>query len=321
MLDLERRQKLTRLLRTHRAMSKQDLIAALETSPATFKRDLAWLKDRSGADIRFDRELGGYVLHEQPGKNPEYFPGLWFSAGEIHALLSLFQLAQSLEPSLLGAHLKPVIARLEKQLTGDGVKRETLSQRIRVLHMAHRAPDPQVFEVAAIATLGRRRLKVFHFNRLTGEKLERVLSPQRLVHYRDNWYLDAWCHLRQDLRSFALDAIEKAEPLDDAVQFIPDKELEAHYASAYGIFAGKADHVAKLRFTPSRSRWIVKERWHPEQKLEVGPDGGCTLAIPYHESHELVMDILRHGHEVEVLEPPELRAQVANALRKAAAQY
>ena len=128
-------------------------------------------------------------------------------------------------------------------------------------------------------------------------------------------------HLRQDLRSFALDAIEKAEPLDDAVHFIPDKELEAHYASAYGIFAGKADHVAMLRFTPQRSRWIVKERWHPEQKLEVDRDGGCTLAIPYHESHELVMDILRHGHEVEVLAPPELRAQVANALRKAAAQY
>lgn len=321
MLDVERRHKLIRLLRNHRVMSTQQLLDALETSPATLKRDLAYLRDRSGATILFDRERGGYVLSESAGADPEYFPGLWFSAGEIHGLLTLYRLAESLEPSLLGDHLQPIVAKLEKQLAGEGIDRETLARRIRVLHIAHRAPDPRTFETASIATLGRRQLQVAHFNRWTGEHHDRLLSPQRLLHYRDNWYLDAWCHMRKALRSFALDAIERVELLETPAKAIPEAEMEVHYASAYGIFAGKADKLAVLRFTPQRSRWITKETWHPQQELTVAADGSCTLSIPYHEPHELVMDILRHGSEVLVLGPPELREQVATALRKAAAQY
>jgi predicted DNA-binding transcriptional regulator YafY len=321
MLDVERRHKLIRLLRSHRSMSKQALLKMLETSPATFKRDLVYLRDRAGAVIEFDRELGGYVLHEKPGADPEYLPGLWFSAGEIHALLTLYRLAESLEPSLLGKHLSPVVAKLEKQLEGGGVDRELLTKRIRVLHMAHRAPDRAAFEKTSIATLGRRQLKVLHFHRGKGERLERVLSPQHLVHYRDNWYLDAWCHTRQALRSFALDAIESVTMLDAPAKSVSDSEMDAHYASSFGIFGGKADKLAVLRFTPERSRWIAKEQWHPEQVLEIAPDGACTLRIPYHEPHELVMDVLRYADQVKVLEPPALRDAVAVALRKAAAQY
>jgi predicted DNA-binding transcriptional regulator YafY len=319
MLEIERCHKMIRLLRNRRVVTRAAFMEATGASLATFKRDLAYLKDRAGAEVEFDRELGGYVLQNDNGK--EYFPGLWFSAGEIHGLLTLYQLAASLEPGLLGEHLTPLVDKLEKQLEGEGVSREALGKRIRVLHMAHRAPDPAVFEVASLATLGGRKVRVTHLKRASGERLERELSPQRLVHYRDNWYLDAWCHTREALRSFGLDAIERAELLDAPAKRIAEKVMQEHYASSYGIFAGKADQVAVLRFTPKRSRWIVKERWHPEQELSVDGEGAVTLRLPYHASQELVMDVLRHGPEVEVLEPPALRAEVAAALRAAAALY
>ncbi len=318
---VERFYKIIRLLRARGTVSAPTMRDELGISPATFKRDLDYLRDRLDAPIRHDRDRGGYVLDEAPGSTKEYLPGLWFSAGEVHALLTLYTLAASLEPTLIGEHLKPLIAKLEKQLEGEGLKRETLTRRIRILHMAHRPPDAATFETASIATLGRRQLKVLHFNRGKGTKLERVLSPQRLVHYRDNWYLDAWCHTRNELRTFALDAVEQAELLDTPAKALPEKDMDAHYASAFGIFAGKADHLAVLRFTPERTRWIAKEQWHPDQVLQMHDDGACTLTIPYHEPPELVQDILRHGAEVEVLAPPELRAEVAAALRKAAAQY
>lgn len=318
---VERFYKIIRLLRARGAVPTAVLRKELGISPATWKRDLEYLRDRMDAPIEYDRERGGYVLSEPPGSTREYLPGLWFSAGEIHGLLTLYSLAASLEPTLIGEHLKPLIAKLEKQLEGEGISRESLTRRIRILHMAHRPPDSATFETASIATLGRRQLKVRHFNRWSGERLERTLSPQRLLHYRDNWYLDAWCHTRNALRSFALDAIEQVELLDAPARAVTEKEMDAHYASAYGIFGGKADKVAVLKFSATRSRWIVKEQWHPEQVLETHKDGGCTLRIPYRESPELVMDILRHGDQVEVLEPAELRAEVAAALRAAAAIY
>jgi predicted DNA-binding transcriptional regulator YafY len=319
MLDIERCHKMIRLLRSRRVVTREAFMEATGASLATFKRDLAYLKDRAGAEVEFERDLGGYVLRNDTGR--EYFPGLWFSAGEIHGLLTLYQLAASLEPGLLGEHLTPLVDKLEKQLEGEGVSREALGKRIRVLHMAHRAPDPAVFEVASIAALGGRKVRVKHYNRSTGERLDRELSPQRLVHYRDNWYLDAWCHTREALRSFALDAIEQAELLDAPAKRLPEKAMQAHYASSYGIFSGKADQVAVLRFSPQRSRWIAKERWHPEQEMTVAPDGAVTLRLPYHAPQELVMDILRHGDQVEVLAPPALRDEVARALKAAAARY
>ena len=44
---------------------------------------------------------------------------------------------------------------------------------------------------------------------------ERVVSPQRLTQYRNSWYLDAWCHQANGLRSFALERISEQQRLDE----------------------------------------------------------------------------------------------------------
>ena len=102
---------------------------------------------------------------------------------------------------------------------------------------------------------------------------------------------------------------------------IPEKQLDAHYASSYGIFAGEPEHTAVLRFTPERARWVADEHWHPQQQSQWLEDGSYELRIPYYDPRELVMDVLKHGAEVEVLEPVELRRDVAGYLRQAAAKY
>ncbi len=51
------------------------------------------------------------------------------------------------------------------------------------------------------------------------------------------------------------------------------------------------------------------------------PDGGVQLEVPYSHSQEIMMDILRHGHHVEVIQPAKLRNEVAEAHRRAAEQY
>ena len=120
---------------------------------------------------------------------------------------------------------------------------------------------------------------------------------------RDNWYLDAWCHTRKALRSFAVERIHECHILKVPTKDIAEKILETHYAAAYGIFAGKPKHTAVLRFTAERARWVAEEQWHPQQQGTFLADGGYELRIPYADSRELVMDILKHGAEVEVIAP------------------
>ncbi len=143
----------------------------------------------------------------------------------------------------------------------------------------------------------------------------RVISPQRLAHYRGNWYLDAWCHQRDALRSFAIDRIRNAQPLEDTARNIPEVDLDRHFADGYGIFAGVSQHVAVLRFSPERARWVAEECWHPEQKFQWLENGTYELRIPYADPRELVMDILRHVPDVEVVAPESLRIDLLSRLK------
>ena len=138
---------------------------------------------------------------------------------------------------------------------------------------------------------------------------------------RDNWYLDAWCHQRNGLRSFAVERLREAKPLDLDAKNIAEEELDAHFASSYGIFAGKPKHTAVLRFTPERARWVAEEQWHPQQQGRILDDGSYELRIPYADPRELVMDVLKHGAEVKIIEPETLRLLVQQQLQQAWRQY
>lgn len=166
-----------------------------------------------------------------------------------------------------------------------------------------------------------KRLQITHYGRQVNKLSEREISPQRLVYYRDNWYLDAFCHNKDDLRTFAMDALGVVTLLDKPAVSIEETDLRAELESGYGIFAGAKQEIAKLKFSPFRARWVSKEIWHPEQKSEMQEDGSLLLWIPFSDERELILDILRQGEEVEVVAPAALREMVKNKLRLAIKIY
>ncbi|MCG6877123.1 MAG: WYL domain-containing protein [Betaproteobacteria bacterium] len=318
----ERFYKIHQLITRKGTVPVQDFLSALDVSLATFKRDLEYLRDRLHAPIEWDRERRGYRYVAALPDAPRYeLPGLWFNASEIRALLTMQHLLVGLQPGLLEPHVKPLLARLRTLLGSGEHSADEIERRIRILHLGARAVQLPHFESAASGVLGRKRLDIVYRGRGSDQTTSREISPQRLVHYRENWYVDAWCHLRNDLRSFSLDAIQRARLLDKAAKTVPDSELDEILASGYGIFSGRATAWAKLRFTPERARWVGAEQWHPQQKGQFEKNGSYVLELPYADPRELVMDILRHGPEVEVLEPAELRRAVQGQLEAAAARY
>ncbi len=314
--------KMLRLLEARRVVPKDVFLNELEVSLATFKRDLAYLRDRLNAPIEFNSEVGGYRLVDPaPGMPRFQLPGLWFNADEAHGLLTAYYLLENIQPGLLGPHIKPLLQRIRATLGSNDHSWEEVSQRIRVLPQASRTMDTKYFEIISTGVVMRKKLKITHYHRSRDERSERKISPQRLVHYRDNWYLDAWCHERDALRSFAVDSIEAVELLNENAKFIADEELDAEFAGGYGIFGGKATQIAKLKFSPESARWVANETWHPEQISEFDNEGFYFLNLPYSQPHELMMDILRHGSDVEVLAPDKLRQQVHQELARTLENY
>ena len=318
----ERFYKIQNMLQHRGAVRLQDFLAELEVSKATFKRDLEYLRDRMGAPIVYDRDEEAYRFEAGVADQGSWqLPGLWFTAAEMQALLTMDRLLADLQPGVLSDAIAPLRKRLRALLGSRQHSADDVAKRIRILAIGSRQVEPAHFRVLSAALLSRRRLRIRHLRRRDGVVLEREISPQRLVHYRDNWYLDAWCHKRQALRTFGVDAIESATVSELEARDVPEETLDRHFASGYGIFAGSETQEAVLLFGEQRARWVSHEVWHPKQDGKLQLDGTYLLRFPYAQEPELVMDILRYGPDVQVLAPDSLREAVAAKLRAAAALY
>ena len=318
----ERFYKIDQMLHDRSVVPVRGFLEELGISSATFKRDLEYMRERLHAPIEWDRDAGGYRF-VQPDKNaPTYaLPGLWFNASEVHALLSMQHLLSNLDAGMLASQIKPLQARLKALLGSADHTAEEVEKRLRIVQATKRTVSSKYFETIATATLSRKQLKLRHYSRQTGDESERIVSPQLLTYYRDNWYLDAWCHLRNDIRRFAIDAILHAELTTDKAKDIPQSKLKEVLESGYGIFSGSKVKWAKLRFTPERARWVAAEQWHPQQKGGIEPDGSYLLEIPYTDDRELLMDILKHGADVEVVAPDTLRQRVQDEISRMTVRY
>ncbi|MBF0182244.1 MAG: WYL domain-containing protein [Magnetococcales bacterium] len=319
----ERFYRIDQLLQERQSVPVGIFLKELEVSLATFKRDITYLRDRMNAPIVWDREHRGYCYEKSgDGTGPRFeLPGLWFNASEIHAMLTMEHLLTNLQPGLLAAHVDPLRTRLRMLLTSDDHSADEVVSRIRVLPQGSRKVEQPLFEKIANALLARRVLRLQHSNRWRGEVLEREVSPQRLVFYRDNWYLDAWCHLRDDIRSFALDAIQAVFITNRQAKEVSDQQLDQYLAAGYGIFSGAETKTAVIRFSQERSRWVAHESWHSRQQGAFDAEGCWILSLPYSHDAELLMDILRHGPDAEVLAPPELREAIQKKMHETLLRY
>ncbi len=319
----ERFYRIDQLLQERGVVSRQAFLDELEVSPATFKRDLEYMRDRFSAPVVWDAAAGGYRYGRQTAGGRRYeLPGLWFNEAEAFALVMMEHLLSSLDKGgLIGPHIAPLRARLTAMLgTGEASAAE-VRRRIRLLSFAPRRLALKHFEEIGRATFKRQRLHIEYYARSSDATSERDVSPQRLVHYRENWYLDAWCHLRNDLRNFALDGIRSVRVLDETAREVPVKTLDDYLATGYGIVRGTSVRWAKLRFTAERARWIASEVWHPEQRGTFDTSGRYVLELPYRDDRELVPEILKHGADVQVLAPDDLRGKIRDSHRAAAALY
>jgi proteasome accessory factor C len=312
--------KLHKLLKQRRTpISRADLELKLGLKRATTTRLLSFCKDLLHMPIEFDRDSGGYRYLEKERESFE-LPGLWFNASELAALLSSQHLLANVQPGVLQPYLEPLQQRIEQLLTHQRAGGIEVLKRVRILPLGSREVKLENFQQVAGALVQRQRLRVVYSSRGKDELTERWLSPQRLIYYRDNWYLDAWCHLREGIRTFALDGMVVLQ-VDGHAKDLPDAKLDTHLTQTYGLFSGKATHKAVIHFSSNSARWVADELWHPDQLSRHLGDGKWELVVPYNNPTELIMDILRHGPDAEVISPPELRTLVAEKLSQSLRKY
>ncbi|MFV2058203.1 MAG: helix-turn-helix transcriptional regulator [Thiohalomonadales bacterium] len=319
--------KYNRIYNLHRILSnsqypiaKQTLQEQLQCTDETMVEAIAESKNFLDAPIVYDKKLNGYY-YDKNTKQEYELPGLWFNASELHALLAAYQLLSKVQPGFLGPHLAPLKKRIEDILDKEHYDTNELFNRVRILQIGGRVYSHKHFAMVTTALLSQKQIHIVYHGREKNLQTERTLSPQRLVYYRDNWYLDAWCHLRGGLRSFSIDKITSSKLVNQARHEIKEIDLNRHYENAYGIFAGEATQRAQLRFNSTAARWVAYEHWHSQQSGQHELDGCYLLEVPFNDPRELIRDILKYGPDVEVIGPRSLREEVRDRLQAALDRY
>ncbi|SMC27943.1 Predicted DNA-binding transcriptional regulator YafY, contains an HTH and WYL domains [Desulfacinum hydrothermale DSM 13146] len=284
-----------------------------EISMSTFKRDLAFLRDRLGAPIEYDRHRRGYFLTDASFELPPF----WFNAHQLLFVLGLCrQMTRAVHP--LPREILDFRRRVEALLAMHFGPR--ILQAVSFENVEWSRCDTHILETLVEAILKRRRLCILYHTGYSGKTARREVEPYRLHNYRGTWHLVAFCHYRNEPRIFMLSRMEEAHLLTDGFDR-PRFDVAAFLDTAFGIYRGGSLQKAVLRFSPAIARIIRDQIWHQDQEMLLEPDGSLVLTVPVADLTEIRRHALQYGADVEVLEPEELRRQVREEAAQILARY
>lgn len=305
----------------HSYLNKKELCKKLDCTEVTFDRLVRKLRGEPyEAPLIYSRKYGGYKYDTKNGETFE-LPGMWFKTEELEALICIESIISGIQKGFLGKTFAAFRKRLERLLDSHDIELAEWDKRFKVIPIAYRKTDNDMFRQIADAVLNRKKIKISYHKPNEKYPQEREISPQAIIRYKDNWYVDSWCHKSNGLRSFTLNRICKIEILDERAVDINGSDLEKFFSKAYGIFNGPAENIAEILFTGIAAQMVSEEIWHSDQIGMWKNKESYLLKIPYGNSKELVMDILRWGENAEVLNPPELRLKITSIIDKMRKKY
>jgi predicted DNA-binding transcriptional regulator YafY len=149
----------------------------------------------------------------------------------------------------------------------------------------------------------------------------RTVEPHHMVNYLGTWHLIAYCHVRNQWRDFVLGRMTLCKVETEEFSIRAKEQWQPFLENTFGIFQNRENFNVKLKFSPERSRWIRGEVWHVGQTEELLEDGSLVLTIPVSHEAEIMMEILKHGSHVEVLEPHWLKEKIFGELQSTVNLY
>jgi predicted DNA-binding transcriptional regulator YafY len=308
---LPRLLKLINTIQNHPGLTAVELARECEIGPRQIFRDLLTLQ-YGGVTISNEGEgyrLTGKFLLDQISFSLDEALTLLYGLKLIERQKGLFPVKMVKEHllSLLPENLRNSIENLDPavDMPGTAVDYSGKAELFRVLHHG-------IWESRQV------ELDYYCFGR--DEQNIRKVDPYHLVFKDGFWYLLGFCHLREDRRLFRLDRIRHIRILDSKFKAEQLKPLTEQVETVWGIELGE-EFEFKVRFWDDSARFVRETRFHPSQQIEEEADGTIIFASKASGLRPVVRWILSFGGEAQVLEPPELRKMVAEALRVGLEKY
>jgi predicted DNA-binding transcriptional regulator YafY len=243
-------------------------------------------------------------------------PALGFSATELMALTFSQKLLRPLEGTDIQSALNSALNKVASALPPQG------HEYVRALDNLFSIGSHKNYQrykktidliTQAIDKLRTAQIRYFSASRGTGTRRE--VDPYRLWYAGRGLYLIGYCHLRKDVRLFAVERIRSITLTDHPYQMPLGFDVEDYVQDALMIMRGRRIEV-ELLFAKNVAAWIQDKLWHSSQEMVPMKDGRLRMTLKVADTDELVGWILSFGSQVKVISPESLRTKVREEARR-----
>ncbi len=297
------------LIACRNGKSAADLASELECNPRTVYRDLGAL------------QVAGFPIYTErvDGKN------LWsvldtvkhtipipFSLPELMALYFSTGMMQVFQGTVFHDSLESLARKVKTTLPPDSKQfvenvEQTLHLGIRPYKQYSRFRE--IINQVESAAVNRKSIEMVYYSMGRKKETRRKVDPYRIWFFNGTFYLIGLCHVRNEVRIFALDRIKMLHQTTENFEIPEDFSLEKFVAPSFGVFQGKPVTV-RVWFSPEVAGYVQEKIWHESQEIHSRDDGSIVFEAELPETVELKSWILGWGANALVLEPESLREEI-----------
>jgi predicted DNA-binding transcriptional regulator YafY len=303
---------LDQLIRSGRYPNTRTMASTLEVNPRTVHRDIEFMRDSWRAPIEFSREKRGYYY-----RDPDFaLPIMRLTEGELVSLFLAERLLQQYKGTPFAADLAAAFRKLTAALPEEvSVDLGHLGEAYSFRQPAVNAGDADQFLELARAVQKQRQLELEYWAASRDETCRRVVDPYHLTSADGEWYLIAYCHLREEVRMFVPRRMKRVRHTGKTFDRPADFRIAEYLDRSFRALRGTGPpQKVRIRFSAGNAKYVRERVWHPTQESKDMKDGRLELTLHVNHLLEVSRWVMSYGAGCEVIEPEELRQVISKEL-------
>ncbi len=314
-----------RLYEIHRLISQgtlpncPGLAELLEVNQRTIERDIERLRDMFGAPVEYDRARRGYRY-----TGTFELPLMKLREGEAIALFLGQKLLMQCRGTPFEDFVRMAMTKIRVLLPQSiEVNVERLLGSVSFHAEPLRGEEAEVaerYQLIARAIENQKTVETDYYTASRQALTHRKIDPYHLRLTDGAWYCIGFCHERREVRTFALDRMLGLQVTADSFSLPAGFSVDEYLADSWTIERGEP-HKVVIEFDKTENPYIRGRQWHRSQVLEELPDDTLRMTLTIGGLGEVMRWVMSLGSHAWVVEPDELRRQVATEHEAARRRY
>jgi predicted DNA-binding transcriptional regulator YafY len=308
------------LISSSRGKSAADLARDLGCHPRTVYRDLEALQ-MAGFPIYTER-AGGKNLWSLLDTMKHHIP-VPFALTELMALYFSRDILKIFKDTAFYDSLESLLQKVRATLPPESI--DYLDDIERALHLSMKpykdyGQFKEILNRVTDAALNRKTIEIVYYTISRKKENRRRVDPYRVWFFDGTFYLIGRCHMRKEVRIFALDRIRMLHETNATFEVPEDFVLEDFMGPSFGVYQGEPVHI-KVWFHPDVAEYIEEKIWHESQEIHPQADGSIIFEARVAGTDEIRFWIMTWGSKAKVIEPETVKEDIRAEAEKMAKLY